>query len=216
MAVEIISTAGQAHLVRAFYSAFYRDVIWIYLLQSCRRCCGYGKEKSAKRRVFLSLKDLKLRILKIDEVSGAVLNIFLKEYILCWLFVLQDCMRRASCWVGVMKHDDGAFWNAIHSLYSQRGPPQTNSLVILEDHFPNDLWVMFIEVTVDQKSISPCWGTTPSIRFRSSYNLRVTPSFELPISKLRSLGTLPPAAELEMKSWTRKKQWVVWVEGGSL
>ena len=69
MAVEIISTAGQAHLVRAFYSAFYRDVIWIYLLQSCRRCCGYGKEKSAKRRVFLSLKDLKLRILKI-ELSG--------------------------------------------------------------------------------------------------------------------------------------------------
>ena len=69
MAVEIISTAGQAHLVRAFYSVFYRDVIWIYLLQSCRRCCGQKKEKSAKRRVILSLKDLKLRILRI-ELSG--------------------------------------------------------------------------------------------------------------------------------------------------
>ena len=66
MAVEIISTAGQAHLVRAFYSAFYRDVIWIYLLQSCRRCCGYGKEKSAKRRVFLSLKGLELKDIRLS------------------------------------------------------------------------------------------------------------------------------------------------------
>ena len=58
MAVEIISTAGQAHLVRAFYSAFYRDVIWIYLLQSCRRCCGLEKEKSAKEEYFYPLKVL--------------------------------------------------------------------------------------------------------------------------------------------------------------
>ena len=52
MAVEIISTAGQAHLVRAFYSAFYRDVIWIYLFAILPAKLRLGKEKSAKEKYF--------------------------------------------------------------------------------------------------------------------------------------------------------------------
>ena len=75
----------------------------------------------------------------------------------------------------------------------------TSSLVIFEDHLPYDPWVKLIRITVDTKSISPCWGTHPSIRLRSSYNLRVTQSYELPISRLRSLDTLPPPQSSKWK-----------------
>ena len=52
MAVEIISTAGQAHLVRIFYSAFYRYVIWIYIFAILPAMLRLGKEKSAKEKYF--------------------------------------------------------------------------------------------------------------------------------------------------------------------
>ena len=210
MAVEIISTAGQAHLVRAFYSAFYRDVIWIYLLQSCRRCCGQEKEKSAKRRVFLSLKDLKLRILKIDEVSGAVLNIFFKRI----HFMLALCFARL--------HETSELLSWCYETWRRRILKRNTQLVLsawsTSNKFTRNSWRSFPQWSLSNVYRSHCWpkvnlsllgNHTPSIRFRSSYNLRVTQSYELPVSKLRSLGTLPPAAELEMKSWTRKKQWVV-------
>ena len=79
--------------------------------------------------------------------------------------------------------------------------------------FPPDLWVMFIKVTVDRKSISPCWGTTPSIRLRSSYNLRVTQSYELPISKFRSLGN-PPTSHRARKEIVDKGETVNSVSWG--
>ena len=58
MAVEIISTAGQAHLVRTFYSKLYRYVIWIYIFAILPVMLRLGKEKSAKEEYFYPLKVL--------------------------------------------------------------------------------------------------------------------------------------------------------------
>ena len=59
--VEIISTAGEAHVVRTFYSAFYRYVIWIYIFAILPSMLRLGKEKSATEFFFIPLKDLKLK-----------------------------------------------------------------------------------------------------------------------------------------------------------
>ena len=50
--VEIISTAGEAHVVRTFYSAFYRYDIWIYIFAILPTMLRLGKEKSGKEKYF--------------------------------------------------------------------------------------------------------------------------------------------------------------------
>ena len=128
------------------------------------------------------------------------------------IIVLQDCIRWAICWVGVM-----ATWRRILKRNTQIVLSTWSASNIFTRNswrsFPPDLWVKFIKVTVDRKSISPCWGTTPSIRLRSSYNLRVTQSYELPISKFRSLGN-PPTSHRARKEIVDKGETVNSVSWG--
>ena len=66
MAVEIISTAGQAHLVRAFYSAFYRDVIWIIFCNLAGDVAVREKKNPLKEEYFYPLKVLKLKDIRLS------------------------------------------------------------------------------------------------------------------------------------------------------
>ena len=75
------------------------------------------------------------------------------------IFVLQDCIRRASCWFGVM-----TTWRRILKRNTQIVLSTWSASNIFTHNswrsFPPDLWVKFIKVTVGRKSISPCWGNT--------------------------------------------------------
>ena len=66
--------------------------------------------------------------------------------------------------------------------------------------FTRNSWRSFPQWSLSNVYRSHCWpkvnlsllgNHTPSIWLRSSYNLRVTQSYELPISKFRSLGNPP-------------------------
>ena len=158
---------------------------------------GQRKEEKCSASLLFDNKEKLDRKKEVDEVSGAVLHLFKKNTFYVGCLFCRIALNELVAELVVMSM--AARFETQYTIVLSTWSASTSSLVIFEDHLPYDPWVMLIRITVDTKSISPCWGTNPSIRLRSSYNLRVTQSYELPISRLRSLDTLPPPQSSKWK-----------------